>query len=231
MAEPSTSSVKCQSVLVEWVGTHGSGNETRHLCHGKPATSREVKLEIYFDPVSSFCFFKLRATVDLGGQIMPLFLYIKPDHITSLIYTGSKGTTNTMPHLRFTLSEPADLVVPLGDSLPLKRPRLDGSTLTSLKQLAQETTLCVYMAHDQILSERLLQPLCAAVTDRSLKPLNMHSGLSGLYRGRGAKILQGAELGFPPALPSYNKIGVSPAPYPSKRSMFELSLFFLALLT
>ncbi|ROW15392.1 hypothetical protein VPNG_02419 [Cytospora leucostoma] len=218
MAEPSTSSVECQNILVDWVGIHGSDDETRHLCHGKPATSREVKLEIYFDPVSSFGFFKLRAPVDVEGEIMPLFLHIKPDRITSLIYTGSKGTTNTMPHLRFTLGKPAELIVPFGDSLPLKRPKLDGSTLTSLKQLAQETTLCVYMAHDQMLSETLLQPLCAAVTDRSLKPLKLYSELSGLYRGRGAKVLQGAELGVPPALPSYDEVGGLAIPYPSKQS-------------
>ncbi|KAK7735619.1 hypothetical protein SLS53_007359 [Cytospora paraplurivora] len=217
MAESSTSPVKCQNVPVEWVAIHGTGGETRHLCRSKLATAREVTLDTYFDPGSQKGFFKLRVPIDLKSGMTTLFLYISPDRITSVVYVAPEGTTGTMSHLRITMSNPADLIVPLKDPLLLNKPRFDGNTLDTLKILAQETTMCVYMAHDQKLSETLLQPLCAAVTDRILRPVDMQSELLGLYRGRGAKILQGAELGLPRALPSYGEVGDSPAPYPSKQ--------------
>lgn len=231
MAESSTSSVKCQNVPVEWVAIHGPNGESRHLCRSNLATAREVTLDTYYDPDSRTGFFKLRVPIDLKSGMTTLFLYISPDRITSVVYVAPEGTAGTMSHLRIVMSNPADLIVPLKDPLLLNKPRFDGNTLDALKMLARETTMCVYMAHDQRASETLFQPLCAAVVERSLRPLDMQPELLGLYRGRGAKILQGAELGLPRALPSYNDVGDSPVPYPSKRSMFELSLFFLALLT
>ncbi|KUI64449.1 hypothetical protein VM1G_11248 [Cytospora mali] len=161
------------------------------MCHSKPGTPRQVKLNMSFDPASKAGFFRLRAPLDLAGEMTMLYLYIHPDQITSLVYTGFEGTPGTVPCLRFALNKPADLIVPMGVSLSLKRPKVDGIILNSLKLLAQETTLCVYMAHGE-LSKTLLESLCAAVADQSLKPSNMTVHLSGLYKGRGAKVLQGA---------------------------------------
>ncbi|ROW08915.1 hypothetical protein VMCG_02732 [Cytospora schulzeri] len=121
-----------------------------------------------------------------------------------------------MPYIRFGLSKPADLVVPSAIPLSLKRPKVDGITLDSLKSLAQETTLCVYLAHNDLVPRTILQSLSAAVANQSLKPIDVKLELLGLYRGKGSRILQGAELRTPPSPPSYDELGESPAPYSSK---------------
>lgn len=219
-------SVKHLNALVGWVSTYNADGESRHLSHVKSDTPRKVTLDIDFDPGSKAGLFKLRAAVDIKNEMTTLFLYINPDRITSLVYVGSDSTKGTMPHVRFGLNRPADLVVPSESPLLLKRPNLDGETLTSLKFLAQETTLCVYMTHEDLKLQKMLRPLCVAVADQSLKPLDMKLELLGLYMGRGSKILKDADLCLPPPPPSYNKVGERPAPY-SPRASKSVSILHL----
>lgn len=223
----SSMTTKHWDASVKWICTHDDRGDTRNLSYTKPDTSREVTLDIDYDPVSKVGLFKIRAPVDVKGEMMPLFLYISPDRMTSLVYIESDGTPGIMPYFQFGLKQPADLVVPSGTSLLLKRPKLDLSTLNSLKLLAQETTLCVYIPHDDLMLETLLRPLCAAVAEQSLKHSNMNTELLGLYRGGGSKILQGADLRLPPSPPSYDEPGEPPAPYSPKSSKSVLTLLII----
>lgn len=147
-----------------------------------------------------------------------------------MVYDGSDGTSDNMPCLRFGLSKPADLIVPSDTSLVPKKPKLDGATLDSLKLLAQETQLSIYMAHGDLMLDTLLQSLCAAVADKSLKPLDMSLEVLGINLGRGFRILQGEELRLAPSLPSYDVPEEPPAPYSPKSGKSGLTLLICILL-
>ncbi|KUI59161.1 hypothetical protein VP1G_06438 [Cytospora mali] len=208
--------------VVVWAG---AGDQARQL--------HQVTFDVHFNAASKAAFFKLQVPVklkDFPHEKTPLFLYIHPDRVTSLICEGPDKTpdnirqkldTDAVVCFRFNLNKPADLIVPRASSLAPRKQKGHGDTLDTLKLLAQETCLSVYLAHHDSLSEVLLQSLVATVADGSLQAFDGAADITELYSGKGGEVFQVGEP-FPP--PSYNQVGVAPPPLPfSEKSPAQAS--------
>lgn len=215
---PSVIELTAAPAVVVWPGPNG---QVHQLCQNE---RDQVTFDIHFNAASETAFFKLRVPVklkDFPHEKTPLFLYIHPDRVTSLVYDGpdkmpddirQKLGTDAIICLRFSLNKPADMVVPRASSLTPRRQRGHGDKLDCLRLLAQETSLSVYLTLQDSLSEVLFRSLCAAVTDGTLQALDGAADMSGLYSGTGGEVLQVGNPCPPPmeSPPSYDELGASP---------------------
>ncbi|CAN8105947.1 unnamed protein product [Discula destructiva] len=215
---PSSFDVVGAQAVIGWIG---ADSQLRHLYQSAPDPSRQVTFEARFDATAGSAFFKIRAAVGMkaaGNAKTPLYLYIHCDRITSLSYNVPDTVPDVVkgklgPHpgsFQFTLTQPADMVVPSASLTPQNRSH--GDILDSMKLLAAETRFSVYLPHE-LLSEAQVRPLCDAVARRTLKSIDAASDLKGLYGGAGGKVLEGAELCIPvtnSAPPAYNELAPAP---------------------
>ncbi|ROV93003.1 hypothetical protein VMCG_08982 [Cytospora schulzeri] len=214
---PSQIHLTAVPAVVAWAGTD---DQTHHLHHNE---RDRVTFDVRFNAASKTAFFKLRVPVklkDFPDVKTPLFLYIHPDCVASMVYDGPDKTpddireklgTDHIVCLRFDLNKPADMVVPRASSLAPRRQKGHGETLDALKFLARQTSINVYLAHFDSLFEVLLRALGAAVADGSLQAPDEAVDISGLYSGLGGEVVQ---LGDSCPPPSYLELGASPPPPP-----------------
>ncbi|ROV89394.1 hypothetical protein VSDG_08691 [Cytospora chrysosperma] len=209
---PSEIDLKAAPAIAVWAGANGQVQQLH-----------QVTFDVRFNAASQAAFFKLCVPVKLKGiphAKTPLFLYIHPDCVASLVCDGPDKTpddlrqklgTDAIACLRFCLHKPADMIGPRASLLAPRRAKGHGDKLDAFKLLAQETTLTVYLAHGDSLSEGLLRSLCAAVTGGSLQTPDGAADMSGLYAGIGGEVVQFGDS-CPP--PSYHELGASPPPPP-----------------
>lgn len=211
--------------VVAWTDADG---QVRHLHDNERG---QVTFDVHFAAAVKTALFKLRVLVklkDFPAERTPLFLHIHPDRVTSLVCDGpdiapddvrQKIGPDRIVCLRFSLSKPADMIVPRVSSLAPRKQKGHGDKLDALRLLAHETHMSVYLAQNESLSDVLLGSLSAAIADGDLQVPDGLINLSGLYSGLGGEALQLGELYPPPAIaapPSYEEVGVSPPPAPPK---------------
>ncbi|KAL1853952.1 hypothetical protein Daus18300_011619 [Diaporthe australafricana] len=209
--------------VISWLDVDGS---MRYLYESDPDPSRQIMFDVFFDDACPAALFRARAPVSLKAspnEKTQLYLYLYADRVESLSCESSDGIPEEIQQklgagptcLRFGLSKPADLVVPQTSLVPAKR-KGHGDRLDALKLLAQATSWVVHLA-DGSMTDALVQRLCAVVAERRLKPLPV-ADPSGLYSGKGGRVLEGFEL-LPPRAspPSYNEIASPPPPEVSKQ--------------
>lgn len=205
------------------------------------STSSSLRLEIaiFFDPSSDKAFFKLRAPVVLrhvpsqtGDLKCSVHLLIRPEHVASIALDRSSTLPETLTQaykklagrhttcLRFTLTEPASLVVPdVGRLFP--KTVADAEVLGSLQVLARRRGLAVYILSEDLLGSGLdIAPLCEAASRAGqLTSSPQHANHQTLYRDLGARMVPLGEIGSivaPEAPtespPSYDELAPSPPP-------------------
>ncbi|KAI3401042.1 hypothetical protein diail_750 [Diaporthe ilicicola] len=203
--------------VISWLDADGS---VRYLYQSDPDPSRQIMFDVFSDATAPAALFRVRAPVALKAtpnERTQLYLYVCADRVESLSCESPDGIPEDIQQrlgagstcLRFGLSKPADLVVPQTQLIPAKR-KGHGERLDALKRLAQATSWAVHL-RDGSLPQTLLHGLCAAVAERRLKPLPV-ADPSGLYAGKGGRVLEGSEL-LPPRAspPAYDEI-TSPPP-------------------
>ncbi|KAL1623096.1 hypothetical protein SLS54_004582, partial [Diplodia seriata] len=215
-------------------------NATAYLGHRHPRPPCQLTLEIRFGETESAAFFKLRTPVALKAcaKKTNVLAFILPDRILSLHgeadpdldttivpATVRRGLTHAKAcfpsdpicSLRFTLSKPPVIVIPAATSLA-PATTASGDILNALKSFAQATEFTVYFARKQ-LPQELLKSLCTLAHDAGLKPIARQLDLTGLYRGHGGEMIEGADMHIPtPGVespPSYDELALpSPPPPP-----------------
>ncbi|KKY27421.1 hypothetical protein UCDDS831_g00823 [Diplodia seriata] len=215
-------------------------NATAYLGHRHPRPPCQLTLEIRFGEAESAAFFKLRTSVALKAcaKKTNVLAFILPDRIFSLHgeadpdldttivpATVRRGLTHAKAcfpsdpicSLRFTLSKPPVIVIPAATSLA-PATTASGDILNALKSFAQATEFTVYFARKQ-LPQELLKSLCTLAHDGGLKPIARQLDLTGLYRGHGGEMIEGADMHIPtPGVespPSYDELALpSPPPPP-----------------
>lgn len=221
--------------VVEWSKHDG---QACHLSSPSDSESLEVgqvTFDCHFRPSSSSASLRLRAPILLKGfgrKATPLFMFIAPERIRSIGHhavdkahvsdnvrkiLGDGGITS----LRFTLNQPADLVAPTHSSLVPKK-KVFWTIFDSLKMLAQETNFVIYLSQKDYPSENSLVPFCDAVSAGGLTTSTPHADVSRLYDGEGGRVLTGADLALPDALPiesppSYDDAGPPPPAPPIEK--------------
>lgn len=218
--------------VVVWTG---AGGQAHHLSHERD----QVTFDVHYNAASKTAFFRLRVPVklkDFPAERTPLFLYIHPDRVTSLVYDGPEKTPDDMGQrlgpgaiicLRFGLSSPADMVVPRASSLIPRKQKGDGEKLDALRLLAEETSMLVYLVQHESLSETLLRALAVAIADGGLPSPEGLTDLSGLYSGKGGEVLPIKGAYQPPPIaapPAYGEAGASPPPAFSKEGKMMATL-------
>lgn len=231
---PSASSSKTEistQAVISWVDSDG---QVKYLYQADPDPSRQVTFDLHFHDASLSALLRVRVPVDLkafpSGKT-PLYLYIYADRITSIVCDSSSRIPDGIPDeirgrlgtglisLHLDLSKPADMVVPMNPLVPTKK-KGHGERLDAFRSLAQATSWIIYLTGGSLPSEALLETLCSAVARGDLKPLLGEACLSGLYCGKGGKVLEGSNAHswtVPP--PSYDEVEPPPpAPplYPPK---------------
>ncbi|KAF3762586.1 hypothetical protein M406DRAFT_352836 [Cryphonectria parasitica EP155] len=197
--------------------TDASSTETGH-----------VTLDCHFRPLSNTASLRLRAPIllkGLGRKVTPLFLFVAPERIQSLVYEHVEENSGPevlhaalgnggIASLQLRLKHPADLVVPpLEPLVPKKKAYWD--VLDSLKMLAQETEFVIYVKQDRMPSTDRLSPFCQAVAAGSLTTSTVHADVSRLYDGKGGKLLESESLAVPApgtihSPPSYDELTAPP---------------------
>lgn len=91
--------------------------------------------------------------------------------------------------LRFHLSQPLQIVVPVAAAEPLHPKRKpSGDVLDAVRSLARVTALSVYVS-DNELPKAKLNAVCKAISQRQVKLLPRQDDLASFYGGSGAKII------------------------------------------
>lgn len=217
---PSEIDLSTAPAVIAWAGTDG---QAHHLHHNERG---QVTLDVHFSAASNTAFFKLRVFVKLKNfphEKTPLFLYIHPDCIASVVCEGPATTpddirvklgTDATIGLRFDLNRPATMIVPRGSPPVPRKQKGHGETLDALKFLAQQSSLSVYLAQCDSPPEALLRSLGAAVAEGRLHAPDGAADTSGLYSGIGGVVLEVGDF-CPP--PSYDGSEASPPPPPFQK--------------
>lgn len=225
------SPVLCNSngpAVVKWI------NDGKTHCLGLHPSSK-VQFHLYYDAASKTAFFKLRIPVTLESLFdirTPLFIFVHPERIESLsrienvipqdlsdYLLKSRHPNGTPLHLRFTLSRPADLVLPktiarkafhdavvhaqavLGKGT--EQPTADGNEASKVTylwtMLARASTFDVYTHLLSAKGDSTVNAIPAICEAASSHVLNSHvasSDLVSLYGGKGAQVLDLSDVTF-----------------------------------
>lgn len=219
--------------VVQWSGPNG---QVYYMCSSDSQSSEsgQITFDLHFRPSASAASFRLRAPImlkGLGRKITPFFLFISPERVQSLVYSGPEETqvpddvqrqlgSSGVVSLRFTLTQPADLIAPPHSPVvPKKKAYWD--ILDSLKLLSQEINLVIYLKQEQELSGESVTSLCQALSAGKLTTSTPHTDISRLYDGKGGKILTVSDFEMPASVitespPSYDELGPPPPAPPIK---------------
>lgn len=191
--------------VVEW---HDATSQPRSNCYlAQSSDSSPIHLSLVFDSLSNTAFFKLRVAVILEGATPQdeaktfLYIFIHPEQVLSLVQDESgklpegaispaaRLSTCNIMCLRFVLSKPISVVTPADFSV---RPKssTDVQLLNDLDLLMRQNALAIYLGLDALPNSKRLQSLCRAASNGSLKSHPKHADLSGLYGGRGGRVVE-----------------------------------------
>lgn len=209
----------------------------------------KVHFHLHFDSVSKKAFFKLRIPITLESLFdtpTPLFIFIHPERIESLaqiedVTSGgplnhllkSRQSTGSQVHVRFTLSRPADLVLPktvagkaFCDATARAQAALekcteqqnmhgDSSTHAAhlLMLLARASAFDVHVHLPNVkedLPANMIPAICEAASGRTLSSNTTASDLVSLYGGKGAQVLELSDIisdtqSYTESPPAYNE--------------------------
>jgi hypothetical protein len=170
---------------------------------GKGQSLPGLLLDIHWVPSSNKGFFELRASVQLkhapngrrDGRTN-VFMHIYPERIHKLAFEAEpadKMLGQDTIALVFTLSRPPVLVLPPTE-IEAKN-RASGNIITSLYNLARQTSWTVYAAvPPRTLSAARIRKLCEAVSEPLAGSIAAFSSAATLYQGQGGKIIEGDSL-------------------------------------
>lgn len=258
---PDVLNIRGTPAVVEW---HDATSQSRSTCHlAQSSDPSPIQLNLFFDSLSNTAFFKIRAAVVLEGLAQQdqvktyLYILIHPEQVLSLVQEeldklpenavspAARLSSCKIMCLRFVLSKPVSVVAPV--DVPVRpKSTSDSQFLETLEMLKQQNTLAIYLALDSLPNSKRLQSLCRASSNSSLKSHPKHADLSGLYGGRGGRVVdsltdyarsvddgKGKEKqqesgaaaednGSLEIPPSYNEVALSPhstasAPQPSRK--------------
>lgn len=202
---PDVLNIRGTPAVLEW---HGAASQPQSTCYlAQSSDPSPVQLSLFFDPLSNTAFFKLRAAVVLEGptpqdQVKTyLYILIHPEQVLSLVQEevdklpeNSVSTTARLSSckimcLRLVLSKPVSVVAPV--DVPVQpKSTSDTQFLETLDLLKQQNSLAIYLALDALPNSKRLQSLCRASSNASLKSGPKHADLSGLYGGRGGRLVE-----------------------------------------
>lgn len=240
MSEPASLNLTALRTVVTWIGTDGRMN---HLYRQDNDPTLQVTLDLNYNSVhrQSVCtgLFRLCVPVDLKAspyEKTPLFLYIRPERVVSLLLQQSDDAELPPPQndgvdalvraklglrtvcLKFVLSSPADMVAPSGMPLIPAKQRPHGEQMGLLMGLAQSISFSIYLKAQDFDSPSLLRDLADAITDPATG-VQSHAeadDIVSLYSGRGGIIVGSAKLSgsgprtVPSLPPTYDNVGAPP---------------------
>lgn len=170
---------------------------------GKGQTLPSLLFDLHWVPSSNKAFFELRASVQLKNAPgrrrdgrTNIFIHIYPERIDQLSFEAEpadKMLGHDTIALVFTMSRPPALVVPPTEFEP--KNKASGNTITSLFDLARQTSWTVYAAvPPRSLSAARIRKLCEAVSEPLASSIAAFSSAATLYQGQGGKIVEGDSL-------------------------------------
>ncbi|KAF7520365.1 hypothetical protein G7054_g12795 [Neopestalotiopsis clavispora] len=169
--------------------------DRQYLIHPDPK-NRFITFEVCVDHNASqlLAFFRLRVPVRLKQKDTVLYIHIPPDHIASLSWATEceassdvqAKLSSNITSLRFSLHQPAHLIVPSQWTVLHPRRTLSADIIKVLESLATSCSLTVYLEHT-ILSKSRLQALVHVIQSGLSKPVPSYSHLHRLYEGTGGK--------------------------------------------
>ncbi|KUI65116.1 hypothetical protein VM1G_00075 [Cytospora mali] len=202
---PEVLNLRGTPAVVEW---HDATSPPRSTCYlAQSADSSPIHLNLFFDSSSNTAFFKLRIAVVLEGATPQdevktfVYVFIHPEHVLSLeqeeaetlpgstIGPAARLSFRKIMCLRFVLSKPASVVAPV--DVPVRpKSTADVQLLNTLELLVQQNSLAIHVALNALPNPKLLETLCRASSNGSMKSHPKHADLSGLYGGRGGRLVQ-----------------------------------------
>lgn len=217
--------------VVEWTKPDGQACYLSSI-DNESAEAGQITLDCHFRPSSKSASLRLRAPIllkGLGRKPAPLFVFIAPERIQSMSHASVEPTQipndvrktlggDDIASVRFTLSQPVDLVVPPHSPLVPKK-KVFWDIFDALKMVAQEASFTIYLKQADLPFDDSLRLLCSAVCAGDLVTSDAHADVSRLYDGKGGRLLTGAGLSVPATAPvdsppSYDDAG-PPPPAPS----------------
>lgn len=130
-----------------------------------------------------------------------VYIFVYPEQILSLVQEeverlpegaispAAKLSCCKIMCLRFVLSKPVSVVAPV--DVPVRpKSTTDSRLLDTLGLLMLQNALAIYVALDALPDSKRLQLLCRASSNSSLKSHPKHADLSGLYGGRGGRVVE-----------------------------------------
>lgn len=220
-------------VVAEWEDRNGGA---RYLGHGSTLT-----LDVRLDVSSQTATFKLCSIASLKSseKRVPLYLFIQPDRITSLveddglvqqpvkdglIQTRKCATPADILRLRFSLTRGALLShgPPGAGSPPQPKTSPSARILDALRSLCQATALILSLPRNNV-PPAFVDALCANAKDGRLKLVP--GEVESLYSGQGGRPLEWVDdgdtdpLGRGESPPSYDELGPPPPPPSSRKRL------------
>lgn len=162
-----------------------------------------LKCDVRYSSDSRTALFKLNTRVLLKAQhhgsknTANLFIMIKAEYVNALnFHTHDEHVPNAVRNLLspdavcldFALSSPPIVVGPRYPDPLVPKNEQATHILSSLRTLAQQTNVAVFLSH-RALSRPSLETLCAAASNHALAHMDQHARISTLYSGKGGRIL------------------------------------------
>lgn len=126
-----------------------------------------------------------------------LFIMIRAEHINTLdFHTHNEHVPNAVRNLLspdavcldFALSSPPIVIGPQHPDPLVPKNEQATDILSSLRTLAQQASVAVYLSH-RALPRPSLETICAATSNHALGHMDQHASIPRLYSGKGGRIL------------------------------------------
>ncbi|KAL1629218.1 hypothetical protein SLS56_005441 [Neofusicoccum ribis] len=204
--------VNASAVVARW---RSRGSDNTYLGHGHPEASCQAALDIQFQRDERKAFVKLRVPVGIKAATRKIYVYffIHPEHILSLdrfdcnesedrsqatipeqvqsalVRSKQCSSSESITGLKFSLSKPGALVVPVDTALAPKT-KASGNILDALYSLGRATTVTLYVPTPRISDSRQLDLLCSSASGGALKSIKDACSLAMLYHGSGGRVIE-----------------------------------------
>ncbi|PSR82714.1 hypothetical protein BD289DRAFT_454164 [Coniella lustricola] len=208
-------------------------------CEAGRAEAGSMTFDWHFRPSSKTASLRLRMPMLLKGQgrkVVPLFLFIAPERIQSLVYSDNEEASvpdvvraalgeGIIVQLRVILKQPADLVAPPFEPFTPKK-KAFWDMFDSARILARQLVFIVYLKQDRISFEDGLKALTQAATSGNLTTSTGRADISRLYDGKGGKLVTGEHLLQPAVVespPTYDEVPPPPPGPPLEKDQGSTS--------
>lgn len=190
--------VRNAPAVVEWCDISSTPRSFLYL---PPSDTPSVQLNLHYDEQQNNASFKVRILIHLGDEATDgnreyLYLWIHPKDVILLLqdpvhHPGEaisilRGPTTC---LRVVLAKPVSVVWPVDVPLPMQS-RQNHQLFDALRKLARQTVLAIHVDQCHMSNPEVVQGLCRAFTNGSIKQHPRHDTLQDFYKGRGAAFVQ-----------------------------------------